>query len=63
MSPARTTTRKGTQRSGRSGGRATAAQSHREWLTLADREGPFPAVPPLHPPSCTGRPAIHPAPN
>ena len=64
MSPARTTTRKGTQRSGRSGGRsggrATAAQSHREWLTLVDREGPFLAVPPLARLYSTGIPAIPP---
>ena len=64
MSPARTTTRKGAQRSGRSrsrsGGRATAAQSHREWLTLVDREGPFLAVPPLARLYSTGIPAIPP---
>ena len=64
MSPARTTTHKGTQRSGRSGGRsggrATAAQSHREWLTLVDREGPFLAVPPLARLYSTGIPAIPP---
>lgn len=56
MSPARTTTRKGAQRSGR----ATAAQSHREWLTLVDREGPFLAVPPLARLYSTGIPAIPP---
>lgn len=60
MSPARTTTRKGAQRSGRSGGRATAAHSHREWLTLVDREGPFLAVPPLARLYSTGIPAIPP---
>ena len=60
MSPARTTTRKGAQRSGRSSGRATAAQSHREWLTLVDREGPFLAVPPLARLYSTGIPAIPP---
>ena len=64
MSPARTTTRKGAQRSGRSsgqsGGRSTAAQSHREWLTLVDREGPFLAVPPLARLYSTGIPAIPP---
>ena len=56
MSPARTTTRKGAQLSGR----ATAAQSHREWLTLVDREGPFLAVPPLARLYSTGIPAIPP---
>ncbi|PZU34377.1 MAG: SAM-dependent methyltransferase, partial [Actinomyces sp.] len=60
MSPARTTTRKGARRSGRSGGRSTAAQSHREWLTLVDREGPFLAVPPLARLYSTGIPAIPP---
>ena len=45
---------------GAAGGRATAAQSHREWLTLVDREGPFLAVPPLARLYSTGIPAIPP---
>ena len=42
------------------GGRASAAQLHREWLTLVDREGPFLAVPPLARLYSTGIPAIPP---
>ena len=45
---------------GAAGGRASAAQSHREWLTLVDREGPFLAVPPLAHLYSTGIPAIPP---
>lgn len=45
---------------GAAGGRASAAQSHREWLTLVDREGPFLAVPPLARLYSTGIPAIPP---
>ena len=45
---------------GAAGGRATAAQAHREWLTLVDREGPFLAVPPLARLYSTGIPAIPP---
>lgn len=45
---------------GAAGGQASAAQSHREWLTLVDREGPFLAVPPLARLYSTGIPAIPP---
>ena len=45
---------------GAAGGRTSAAQSHREWLTLVDREGPFLAVPPLARLYSTGIPAIPP---
>ena len=45
---------------GAAGGRTSAAQSHREWLTLVDREGPFLAVPPLARLYSTGIPAISP---
>ena len=45
---------------GAAGSRASAAQSHREWLTLVDREGPFLAVPPLARLYSTGIPAIPP---
>ena len=58
MSPARTTTRKGAQGGSRSGARNNPAQSHRKWLTLVDREGPFLAVPPLARLYSTGIPAI-----